>query len=189
MTVELTTRKGPSPSSLQWQRTFYGAWLIRTGVRVLTPYSSRGIKRNAIASMLIAIIVMWMSAIAYWIAILLAAAETYSALHDLASQNAHQAGTVLRCALDLRVDAATAPTDCRQEQVMTLLYSSFEAYNIHDCIGTTALTVNVSEPSSSVLPQTSSRLTARSSSEIPSSGGVRGFSGQITGSSAPSAPS
>ncbi|RDX42086.1 hypothetical protein OH76DRAFT_144034 [Lentinus brumalis] len=104
---------------------------------------SRGIKRKAVASMLIAVIVMWMSALAYWIAILLAAAETYSALHDLASQNVDQAGTVLRCALDLRVDAAAARTDCQQEQVTTLLYSSLKTYNIHDCIGTTALTVNV----------------------------------------------
>ncbi|KAI0687967.1 hypothetical protein C8T65DRAFT_746850 [Cerioporus squamosus] len=104
---------------------------------------SNGIKRRTIACMLIATIFMWISTVVCWIATLLEATEAYNVLRNLASRNMAQADAMLRCLLDLQNGFDAAPNDCQQEPVEELLYSSFKLYNVHDCINTAALTVNV----------------------------------------------
>lgn len=92
--------------------------------------------------MLAAIIAMWASTVAYWIATLLAAVETYSFMQNIMSQIMDMIEMMQDC-----VDAPSYPlvpfTACAAKPLADLSDYS-KAYATQQCTGTAALTVNVS---------------------------------------------
>ncbi|KAI0707437.1 hypothetical protein C8T65DRAFT_740370 [Cerioporus squamosus] len=120
---------------------FFGLFTVLTAVAVYV-LCSKGIKREAVATMFIAIIVMWMSTVADWIGTLVAAAAAYTVLQTLTGQSLGWTSIVREC---LYPGSNFGGTEGCQEQLVSVdvLLKNFKPYYIHDCLGTAALTVNV----------------------------------------------
>ncbi len=93
------------------------------------------------AVMLAAIIAMWISTAAYWLATLLAAVETYSFMRSIMSQILAGVATLQDCVAS--PSGTQLPfSSCVAEQ-LTNLSDYSKAYATQQCTGTAALTVNV----------------------------------------------
>ncbi len=101
--------------------------------------------------MLTAILIMWMSTVAYWIGTIVAAAEAYTRVHNLTLRSLGQANMMQDCLYPPTADSHVAPKGCQRVPETEPLYN-IEEYEIHDCIGTVALTVNVSASPALALP-------------------------------------
>ncbi len=89
--------------------------------------------------MLVAIIVMWISTAAYWIANLVAAADAYAILWDLTSSLANAATTMEDCLHSL--SGSNTELTCSQGEPRTGISST---NGVQACTGTAAVAVNVS---------------------------------------------
>ncbi|RPD54194.1 hypothetical protein L226DRAFT_572094 [Lentinus tigrinus ALCF2SS1-7] len=131
----------PSIFNVALSTLFFGLFTVLAAVATYVLFS-KGIKRRTPAIMLAAIVLMWMSTLAYWTGTLVAAAEVYTNLLDLTWQNVGHAGNMLGCLSSLSaVESDAASRACYQE--LESGRSDYAAYNVHNCIGTAALTVNV----------------------------------------------
>ncbi|RDX54309.1 hypothetical protein OH76DRAFT_1082402 [Lentinus brumalis] len=120
---------------------FFGLFTVLAGVAAYV-LSSKGIKRTTTAIMLTAILLMWMSTVAYWIGTIVAAAEAYTRVHNLMLRSLGQANMMQDCLYPPTANSHVAPKGCQRVPETEPLYN-IEEYEIHDCIGTVALTVNV----------------------------------------------
>ena len=106
--------------------------------------SLKGITQRATAILLAAILVMWASTVAYWIATLLAAVKTQSILREMMSQMLDKVSRVQSCVSD--PSSSVAPFSACQAESFTDVSVFSKAYAAQQCTGTAALTVNVSIP-------------------------------------------
>ena len=91
--------------------------------------------------LLAAILVMWASTVAYWIATLLAAVKTESILREMLSQALLKISLVQSCMSN--PSSSVAPfSACQAASFDDPVFP--DVYATQQCIGTAALTVNVS---------------------------------------------
>lgn len=95
--------------------------------------------------MLMAIIVMWLSAIVYWIMTLVAAAAAYSSLLDVTSWGMIQLNDMQACMHSV-LSLDTASKDCYSGTKLSAEFpdTSGEVFDTQTCICAAALTINVS---------------------------------------------
>ena len=92
--------------------------------------------------MLMAIIAMWMSTVAYWIATLLVAVETQLTLRNIMT---HALANVDQARSCVGFSSGGRPfMDCQSESPVKEVPDYLEVYGAQQCIGTVALTINVS---------------------------------------------
>ncbi|KAI0690138.1 hypothetical protein C8T65DRAFT_102083 [Cerioporus squamosus] len=120
---------------------FFGLFTVLTAVAAYVLFL-KGFKQKTTALMLMAIVAMWVSTVAYWIATLVAAAETYSFMRSMMSQILTRMATLQDC-----VGSPSGAQDpfsaCINEPLRDLSDYSTLAYATQQCTGTAALTVNV----------------------------------------------
>ncbi|RPD52784.1 hypothetical protein L226DRAFT_204858 [Lentinus tigrinus ALCF2SS1-7] len=102
---------------------------------------SKKITRRATALMLFAIVVMWASTTAYWIAYILVMARVYNKLRELTSQSLGGV-VVMQTCLVSSLGAGSAIGNCSLE-IPDALAFFHEAYWLRDCTETASLTVEV----------------------------------------------
>lgn len=95
--------------------------------------------------MLMAIIVMWLSAIVYWIMTLVAAAAAYSSLLDVTSWGMIQLNDMQAC-MHLVSSSDNASKDCYSGTKLSAEFpdTSAEVSATQTCVCAAALTINVS---------------------------------------------
>ena len=104
--------------------------------------SIRGIAHKGHAFMLMAIIAMWMSTVAYWIATLRVAVETQLTLQNIMTHTLANIDQARSCA---GFSSGGRPfTHCQTESPVTEVPDYLEVHGTQQCIGTVALTVNAS---------------------------------------------
>ena len=92
--------------------------------------------------MLMAIIAMWMSTVAYWIATLLVAVETQLTLRDIMTHTLANIDQARSC---VGFSFGGRPfMDCQSESPVKEVPNYLEVHGTQQCIGTVALTINVS---------------------------------------------
>ena len=111
-------------------------------------HSLKGITQKARAVLLVAILVMWISTVAYWIATLLAAVKLQSILHDTMSQIMRGLSYMYRCfdrsATRTSLTTCPEPTWLNTLDFMEKFDFDITALDGQQCVGTIALTINVS---------------------------------------------
>lgn len=107
---------------------------------LLTSHSSKGIKRKATAIMLVAIIIMWLSTLAFWIVTLVAAVKAYSVLQVLTAQTSGHIANMQACLTSMT--GSDSAYSCSSQDPLTELAGT-EAYYAEDCTGTVSLMINV----------------------------------------------
>ena len=104
--------------------------------------SIRGIAHKGHAFILMAIIAMWMSTVAYWIATLLVAVETQLTLRNIMT---HALANVDQARSCVGFSSGGRPfIDCQSESPVKEVPDYLKVYGAQQCIGTVALTINVS---------------------------------------------
>ncbi len=93
--------------------------------------------------MLVAIIVMWLSTVAFWIVTLVTAVKAWSVLRDLTAQTLGQIANMQACLYSMTSTGATY--GCSPQNLRTELADT-EAYAAEDCAGTVSLAINVCLP-------------------------------------------
>ncbi|TFK83151.1 hypothetical protein K466DRAFT_666045 [Polyporus arcularius HHB13444] len=125
--------------SLALLTMFLGLFTVLTVVAAYMLFS-KGIKRKATAIMLVAIIVMWLSTVAYWIVTLVAAVKAYIVLWDLTAQTLGQIRNMQTCLYSMTSTGATygcSPQDLPTE------FANTEVYAAEDCTGIVSLAINM----------------------------------------------
>ena len=108
------------------------------------------IKHTAAATMVSAVIVMWVSTAVYWIVTLVAAAQVYRFLCDLTARSLEGYGTPMHTCIDSRSHSNTSSsTICHGDYFLPTI--AMDQYDLDlsrpavqaSCASTAALTVNV----------------------------------------------
>ncbi len=140
--------------------------------------------------MLLAIVAMWTTTLAYWVANIVAVVEAHAVLRDLTTHLSNRMLGMQDCLAALPAAASSAFSSCMPGSPLSVR-SGPTAYGLQTCTGTAALTINAGLICT--LPLAASRANwvlfsaaalCRSPSETRSYGGARGCFGQTTESSA-----
>ena len=85
---------------------------------------------------------MWLSTLTYWITTLMAAANAYIVLHELISQTLDRVIYMRTCLTSLS-ESDTALSQCKIRLLTQVPHDNSGVFDVEDCAGTAALTVNV----------------------------------------------
>ncbi|KAI0690136.1 hypothetical protein C8T65DRAFT_730903 [Cerioporus squamosus] len=118
---------------------FFGLFTVLAAVAAYVLLSKRIEPRRA-ASMLMAIVVMWVSTLAYWVADIVATVEAYTVLRDLTLHISDLTTNMRDCLGSLPVSDSTF--SCTRGGPLTERPGP-TAYGLQACTGTAALTINV----------------------------------------------
>ncbi|RPD53781.1 hypothetical protein L227DRAFT_616697 [Lentinus tigrinus ALCF2SS1-6] len=125
-----------------------GLFTVLAGVAVYVLFL-KGIKQRANTAMFIAVTALWLSTTTYWIMTLVATANIYSTLLDQVSRNMDRIARLDDCVSSLQAQGTTnTAVLCSSEGPATFplglgTTNRPEVYQLQDCTGTAALTVNV----------------------------------------------